>query len=139
MKRNKFVVIGSGRLGSNIATKMSEQGEDVIIIDATDDSFRKLQESFSGYQVVGDATDLSVLDNAFIKQAKAVVITTNNDNVNIFLAHVCYYVYNVPKIVVRLADTDKGKLLEGTNIKGIYPFNLSLSEFVDLNESEEEL
>jgi trk system potassium uptake protein len=58
MKRNKFIVIGSGRLGANIATKMSELGEDVIIIDATDDSFRKLQDSFSGYQVVGDATDL---------------------------------------------------------------------------------
>lgn len=139
MKRNKFVVVGSGRLGSNIATKMSEQGEDVIIIDATDDSFRKLQESFSGYQVVGDATDLSILENAFIRQAKAAVITTDNDNVNIFLAHVCYYVFNVPKIVVRLADTDKGKLLEGTNIKAIYPFNLSLSEFEDLNEGEEEL
>jgi trk system potassium uptake protein TrkA len=138
MKKNKFVVIGSGRLGSNIATKMSEKGEDVIIIDATDDSFRKLQESFSGYQVVGDATDLSVLDNAFIKQAKTVVISTDQDNINIFLAHVCYYVYNVPKIFVRISDTDKGKLLEGTNIKAIYPFNLSLIEFNELNESEEE-
>ncbi len=138
MKRNKFVVIGSGRLGSNIATRMSEKGEDVIIIDATDDSFRKLQESFSGYQVVGDATDLSVLDNAFIRQAKTAVITTDQDNVNIFLAHVCYYVYNVPKIFVRISDNDKGKLLEGTNIKPIYPFTLSLSEFNDLNESEDE-
>ncbi|QWB95583.1 NAD-binding protein [Mycoplasmatota bacterium] len=138
MKKNKFVVIGSGRLGSNIATKMSEKGEDVIIIDATDDSFRKLQESFSGYQVVGDATDLSVLDNAFIKQAKTVVISTDQDNVNIFLAHVCYYVYKVDKIFVRISDTDKGKLLEGTNIKAIYPFNLSLIEFNALNESEEE-
>lgn len=46
MKRNKFIVIGSGRLGSNIATQMSELGEDVIIVDATDDSFRKLHESF---------------------------------------------------------------------------------------------
>jgi len=138
MKKNKFVVIGSGRLGSNIATKMSEKGEDVIIIDATDDSFRKLQESFSGYQVVGDATDLSVLDNAFIKQAKTVVISTDQDNVNIFLAHVCYYVYKVDKIFVRISDTDKGKLLEGTNIKAIYPFNLSLIEFNALNESEDE-
>jgi len=138
MKKNKFLVVGSGRLGSNIATKMSEKGEDVIIIDATDDSFRKLHESFSGYQVVGDATDLSVLDNAFIKQAKTAVIATDKDNVNIFLAHVCYHVYNVPKIFVRISDTDKGKLLSGTNIKVIYPFNLSLDAFFDLNECEEE-
>jgi len=138
MKRNKFIVIGSGRLGSNIATKMSELGEDVIIIDATDDSFRKLQESFSGYQVVGDATDLSILENAYIKHAKTVVITTDSDNVNIFLSHICYYIYNVPNIFVRLADTDKGDLLEGTSIQAIYPFTLSLSQFMDLYSKEEE-
>lgn len=138
MKRNKFIVIGSGRLGSNIATSMSEFGEDVIIIDAQDDSFRKLQESFSGYQVVGDATDLTILENSYIKHAKTVVITTDSDNVNIYLAHICFYVYNVPKIFVRLSDTDKGKLLEGTTIKAIYPFNLSYSEFMDLNVGEED-
>lgn len=136
MKRNKFIVIGSGRLGSNIATSMSELGEDVIIIDAVDDSFRKLQESFSGYQVVGDATDLTILENSYIKQAKTAVITTDSDNVNIYLAHICFYVYNVPKIFVRLSDTDKGKLLDGTTIKAIYPFNLSYSEFMDLNDEE---
>jgi trk system potassium uptake protein len=139
MKRNKFIVIGSGRLGANIATKMSEIGEDVIIIDATDDSFRKLQETFSGYQVVGDATDLSVLENAYIKHAKTVVITTDSDNVNIYLSHICYYVYNVPKIFVRLADTEKGRLLEGTYIKAIYPFTLSLNEFMTLNQEEDDL
>lgn len=136
MKRNKFIVIGSGRLGSNIATQMSELGEDVIIVDATDDSFRKLHESFSGYQVVGDATDLSVLENSYIKHAKTVVITTDSDNVNIYLAHICYYIYNVPNIFVRLADTDKGTLLEGTYIKAIYPFTLSLQEFMKLNKEE---
>lgn len=138
MKRNKFIVIGSGRLGANIAVQMSESGEDVIIIDATEDSFRKLAESFSGYQVVGDATDLTTLENSYIKHAKTVVITTDSDNVNIFLSHICYYVYNVPNIFVRLADTDKGRLLEGTYIKAIYPFTLSLNEFIALNNEEEE-
>lgn len=139
MKRNKFIVIGSGRLGANIATKMSEMGEDVIIIDSTEDAFRKLQESFSGYEVVGDATDLAVLENAYIKHAKTVVITTDSDNTNIYLSHICYYVYNVPKIFVRLSDTDKGRLLEGTYIKAIYPFTLSLGEFMDQYEEGENL
>ncbi|MBE0700372.1 MAG: NAD-binding protein [Acholeplasmataceae bacterium] len=132
MKRNKFIVIGSGRLGSSIATKMSELGEDVSIIDATDDSFRKLQESFSGFEFVGDATDMSVLENANIKQAKTVVIATDSDNINLYISHVCYYIYNVPSIFVRLSDTDKGQLLEGTNIQPIYPFTLSLNEFLIL-------
>lgn len=137
MKRNKFIVIGSSRLGSNIATKMSELGDDVIIIDKNENAFRKLKESFSGYQVIGDATDLSILENSYIKHARTVVVTTNSDNVSIFLAHICYYIYNVPKIFVRLSDIDKGYLLEGTTIKPIFPFSLSFTEFMSSYNQEE--
>lgn len=137
MKRNKVIVIGSGRLGSNIAAQMSQIGEDVLIIDSNNDSFRKLKETFSGYEVFGDATDLNVLENAYIKQAKTIAIVTNDDNVNLYLAHVCYYMYDVPHIFVRLSDTDKGRLIEGTTIKAIYPFNLSIEEFMRLNKGEE--
>lgn len=137
MKRNKFIVIGSGRLGANIATRMSDRGEDVIILDIKHESFRKLNESFSGYEMTGDATDMSVLEEAYINYAKTVVITTDNDNTNIFLAHVCYYIYNVPQIYVRLNDNDKGRLLQGTYIKAIYPFTLSYNEFVALFDEED--
>ena len=137
MKRNKFIVIGSGRLGANIAAKMSDLGEEVIILDIKHESFRKLHDSFSGYEMTGDATDMSVLEEAYINYASSVVITTDNDNTNIFLAHVCYYIYNVPKIYVRLNDNDKGRLLEGTYIKAIYPFNLSFNEFLSFIDQED--
>ena len=137
MKRNKVLVIGSGRLGSSIATKLSELGDDVLIIDANQDAFRKLQEAFSGYEVVGDATDLMVLEQAYIKQAKSVIITTDNDNTNIYVAHLAYYIYDVPEIFVRLSDTDKGSLIDDTNIKAIYPFTLSINEFLKLYEEND--
>lgn len=139
MKKNKFIVIGAGTLGAHIAATMSKSGHDVIVIDAIEDSFRRLDDSFSGYNIVGDATDLSVLEKADIKKAQSVVLTTDNDNVNIYLSHVCFYIYNVPKIFVRLSDIEKGKLLEGTTIKAIYPFNLSFNEFIELNDKEEEV
>jgi len=134
MKKHNVIVIGSGRLGANIATSMSEKGENVIIIDADHDSFRKLNDSFSGYQIVGDATDTAILENASIKETKMVVITTDNDNTNIFIAHLCFYLYDVPMIIVRLTDNDKGVLLENTTIKPIYPFKLSIKAFIELTE-----
>jgi len=131
MKRNKTVVIGSGRLGANIAAKLSDLGNDVLIIDKDGSSFRKLSETFSGY-VVGDATDLGILENeAFIKEAKEVIITTDSDNVNLFIAHICFFIYDVPNIYVRFSDTDKGKLIEHTTIRAIYPFILSIEDFME--------
>ncbi len=135
MKKNKSVVIGSGRLGANIAAMLSDAGNDVLIIDKDGSSFRKLADTFSGYDVIGDATDLTILENeALIKEAKEVIITTDSDNINLFIAHLCFYVFDVPNIYARFSDTDKGKLIENTTIRAIYPFILSIEEFMSMRE-----
>ncbi|HAX03082.1 MAG: hypothetical protein A2Y45_06580 [Tenericutes bacterium GWC2_34_14] len=135
MKRTKSIVIGSGRLGASIAAMLSDQGKDVIIVDKEQASFRKLNETFSGYDVIGDATDMSVLENeASIHEADEVIITTDSDNVNLFIAHLCYYMYHVPHIYVRFTDNDKGVLVEKTNIQTIFPFVLSIDDFNEKRE-----
>ena len=136
MKKNRVVVVGSGRLGSNIATELSQLGQDVLIIDKKASSFRQLGDSFSGYDVVGDATDLSILEiDTFIEETNEVIIATDNDNVNLFIAHICYYIYHVPHVYVRFSDTDKGKLIENTTIQAIYPFILSFDDFMRKRKS----
>ena len=137
MKKNKIIVIGSGRLGSGIAAKLSELGKEVAIIDCDDRSFRKLNDTYSGQQFVGDATNTSVLENSGIEEALLVAITTNDDNINILLAHVCFYLYNVPEIYVRLSDSDKGVLISNTTIHLIYPYNLSLDKFMSTYQGNE--
>lgn len=132
MKKTKIIVVGSGRLGATIATKMSENGHEVIIIDNDPDSFRKLNDSFSGYELVGDGTDISVLESANIATTPTVVLTTDSDNTNIFIAHVCFYMFDTPNIYVRLTDNDKGTLFENTTIQTIYPFKLSLNAFLEM-------
>lgn len=137
MRTKRVVVIGLGRLGSKIATKCSQNGDDVVVIDKTSDSFRKLDESYSGYQMVGDVTDIDVLHSLQLKQADSVVITTDNDNVNVMIAQICLTLFNVPHIYVRLNDVAKSKLIEHTRIRAIYPFLLSINEFDRMRAEEE--
>ncbi|MDD3207692.1 MAG: TrkA family potassium uptake protein [Erysipelotrichia bacterium] len=127
--RNKVIIIGCGRLGANIAALASEKGQNVLVIDRNRNAFDRLPESFSGYTVNGDATDLSLLEEAYVKTAKEVVIATGDDNVNLFLAHVASVIYEIPNIYVRLDDPERGVLLKGLKIKAIYPFELSLNKF----------
>jgi len=127
--RNKVIVIGCGRLGANIANIASEKGQNVLVIDYNENAFDRLPDSFSGYKVVGDATDLSILEESYIKTAKEIIIATGNDNVNLFLAHVAHILYEVPSIFVRLDDPERGSLLSGMKIKAIYPFELSMNKF----------
>ncbi|MFA6624156.1 MAG: NAD-binding protein [Bacilli bacterium] len=126
--KDSVIVIGAGKLGAKLARLLNENGENVLVADKQSDAFYKLDD-FSGFTIVGDATDLDFLKSIDIEDSKMVIITTNDDNVNIFLAEVCFYIFAIKKIYVRLSDTDKGKLLENTSIKGIYPFNLSVDFF----------
>lgn len=130
--KNKVLIVGSGRLGASIAGKLSAKGLDVVIVDKDATSFRKLDEEFGGYDIVGDATDLFILENeVLIHEVNEVIITTDSDNVNLFIAHICFYVYDVPHIYVRLNDNDKGILLNNTTIKPIYPFSLSFEDYMN--------
>ncbi len=135
MKRRN-IIIGLSRLGSAIAAKLSEAGEDVVVIDKDDASFRKLAHTYSGYQMVGDVIDVDILEKAGIKDAKSVMVTTDDDNVNIMIAEICSIIYGVPHIFARLNDNDKSILLEAMNIHTIYPFLLSLGEFEAIMKTE---
>jgi trk system potassium uptake protein TrkA len=129
MKKDKAIVIGSGRLGSYIASELSIQGHDVIIIDKDGDAFRKLSDQYSGYRYIGDAVDSEVLEQAGIEDADIMIATTNNDNTNLFVAHVASMIYFVEKVYLRLGDIEKSTLIENTSIHAIYPFKLSMEEF----------
>ncbi len=137
MKRKGIIVVGCGKLGASIATLRSTKGEDVLIIDPDSNSFRRLSENYSGYEIIGDGTDLKTLENAGIKHTRQMIITTDNDCTNILIAHIAHFIYKVPSIFVRLEDVEKAKLFENTSVKVIYPFILSLNEFTRM-ESEEE-
>ena len=128
--KNKTLIIGCGRLGASIASKDSASGKNVIVIDRDPSSFELLSDRFSGLKFVGDVTDLSLLEEAFITSTKDLVITTGDDNVNVFLAQIGRQIYNVPNIYVRLDDPDLEILLRGLDVHAIYPFELSLDKFL---------
>lgn len=127
--RNKTLIVGCGRLGASIASRESSSGKNVVVVDKDANSFESLSDRFSGYKVIGDITDTTVLENAYIETAKEIIITTGDDNVNIFIAHLAFSIYDVPNIYVRLDDPTLEALVKDMNIHVIFPFELSLDKF----------
>ena len=127
--KNKTLIIGCGRLGASIANADSLSGKNILVVDKDSSSFELLSDLFSGYTFLGDVTDLSLLEEAYITSAKEIIIATGDDNVNLFLAYVARKLYNVPKIYVRLDDPSLEILISDLDVKAIYPFELSLDKF----------
>lgn len=128
-KNSKILIAGCGRFGSNLASALSRSGYDIIIIDKKEDSFQRLSDCFSGFQILGDATDLSVLEDAKIEQCNMVIVATNNDNVNSMIAQIANKIYKIDQVFVRLYNSDKAMLFKHTTIETIYPVLLSMKEF----------
>ncbi|MEW5910582.1 MAG: NAD-binding protein, partial [Thermodesulfobacteriota bacterium] len=70
MKNSLYIVIiGCGRLGSLLADQLSRVGHAVVVIDMDESTFNNLSPDFSGFRVVGDATQIAVLKEAKLKKA----------------------------------------------------------------------
>ncbi len=79
-----------------------------------------------------DKVDLNTLESNEIKRYDMVIVTTDDDNSNLFIGDVCNTIYEVPKIYIRLNDSDKVKLLVDSKIKAICPFLLSVEKFYEM-------
>ena len=127
--KNKTIVIGCGQLGATIANKFSKEGKNLLIVDESEKSFEQLSEDFYGYTICGECTDLEVLESAYIKSCKELVIVTGDDSINVLVATIAKKLYNVPNVYVRLSDPDNEILLKGMGVKVIFPLELSFDKF----------
>ena len=127
--RNKTIICGCSSLGATITNKFATEGKNLMVIDIEPKNFSRLSDRFSGYTIVGDVSELETLEEAGISSAKEIVITTDDDNLNLFVAHIARKIYGVPNIYVRLSEPDNEILLKGMDVKAIYPLELSYDKF----------
>ena len=131
MEKDYTIIGGCGRLGSSIASKLSEANKDVMIIDHDKSSFRKLPMSFGGLTMIASISDLDRLKNAQINKASVFIAVTNDDTANICAAQIAKKLFHVEKVIARIYDEDKIPLLTKMNIEAICPTRLSVDQIGD--------
>ena len=90
-----LTIIGCGRLGSILASHLSQQGHKVVVIDKDQSAFERLSEEFSGFHLKGDATEMKVLQAAKLNQAHCAIAVTGKDNLNIMLSQLAKTVFGL--------------------------------------------
>lgn len=101
----KMIVIGCGRIGAELAYRLYQKGNQVVVIDQRESAFQNLPMDFRGRLLEGHATSQDMLRRAGIQEADGVAVVTNSDTVNAVVAHIARSVYNVPSVVVRNYDS----------------------------------
>jgi trk/ktr system potassium uptake protein len=112
----RVILIGCGRVGSELTIQLGRAGHEVTIIDKRQSAFDRLPPGFNGRTVVGLGFDRDILEEAGIKEADAFVAVTNGDNSNIVSARVAREYYHVPKVIARIYDPRRAEIYEKLNI-----------------------
>ena len=119
------IIVGCGRLGASLASRFSENGGNVLVIDEDKNSFRKLSPNYGGMVIQGDATEISVLKRAEIKNATSVIAVTNHDNTNVMVAQLAKELFHIDNVIARLYDPDRECVYRELQIDTICPVVLS--------------
>ncbi len=126
------LVIGSGRFGSTIAVRLSQEGHDVVILDVSSESFeRNLPADFRGRTVLGDGIDEDTLREAGIETAEAVAAAMHGDNHNLMVAQIAKVRFSVPRVVARCNDPVRAELYGGLGLAIICPSVLGAAAMYD--------
>lgn len=92
------VLIGSGRVGQATARALRARHVEYRIIEADPASVADPERT-----IVGDAAEVAVLEQAGIMEAPAVIITTRDDNTNIYLSILLRHLRPDIEIIARCA------------------------------------
>jgi trk system potassium uptake protein len=113
----RIVIAGCGRVGSQLAIWLAEDGHDVTVIDKRESTLRSLGRGFNGVYLVGEAYDVSVLGEAGMDEADVFLAVTDSDNANLMAAEVAGRVFDVPRSIARLYDPNREGAYRALNVE----------------------
>ena len=100
-----ITVIGAGEVGYHLADILSREEHRVAMIDADPIKARRIMESLDVQVILGDATQVEVLNKAGVSKCDLVVVVTDDDRVNM-LACLMSNRLGAKRIILRLHDQD---------------------------------
>ena len=113
----RIVIAGCGRVGSDLALTLADEGHDVSVIDNLPGVFDRLGSTFNGTTHEGLGYDVRVLREAGIEFADAFVAATDSDNANAMAVQVAERVFGVPKTIARLDDPAREEAYRALNVR----------------------
>lgn len=96
----RIIIVGAGEVGYHIAKTLSEEKQDVVLIDNDPKKIRRISENLDVQTLWGSGTSPKMLKDAGIEEAEMLVAATNSDEVNLIA---CLMVRNLNRHTIKIA------------------------------------
>lgn len=119
MKR--FVVVGLGNFGSSVAEALHAQGHDVAVVDLSEDAVDRVATHVTR-AVVGDGSDVRVLEKLGARGADAGIVSTGDDIAASILSVMMLRDLKVRDVYAKVISYDHARVMERLGVTAtIFP------------------
>jgi trk system potassium uptake protein TrkA len=105
----KIIIVGAGEVGFHIAKKLSEENQDVVLIDKDPLMIKRINENLDVQALLGSGTSPQVLREAGIQNADMLVAAADSDEVNLIS---CLLTRNLNRYVLKVARVRNREYLD---------------------------
>ncbi len=123
------IVVGCGRVGLEVAYRLSNIGFNVTIVDKNPEMMDNLPEDYGGFVIVGDATERETMERAKAAKADILIATTDDDTTNYFVCLVGSKIFGIPNVFSLVNKRENVNLFEKSGISVISPVSLAIESF----------
>ncbi len=100
----RVAIAGAGAVGTFVANDLREAGHEVLIIERNADLAARLRPTSDLQWFVGDACEVSDLQEAGLSDVEVMVAATGEDQVNLVVSLLAKQEFAVPRVVARVNE-----------------------------------
>ncbi len=98
----KIIILGAGQVGSSVAENLSNEANDITVVDHRPDILQDLQDRIDIRTVTGHASHPDILTRAGAEDADMILAVTNSDETNMVACQVAYTLFHTPIKIARV-------------------------------------
>lgn len=100
-----IIIMGGGRVGLTLANLLSEDGNDITLIESDEALCNEVAAELDALVICGNGTNSKLLEETNIEDADYFIAATGNDEANL-LSSILVRKYDVPHIIARVSNPD---------------------------------
>ena len=133
----KVIICGAGKVGTSIAKQLILEGNNVTLIDQSEELIEKIDASLDVRTIVGAGSHPDTLKEADAENADMIIAVAQSDEVNMVACQVAHSIFNIPKKIARIrsrsyfADSVIERLFSRENM----PIDVMISPEIEVADS----